>query len=200
MRDGDQALRQGRRRRQGRHAERHDAADGGRARPATSTRCSALIDAGADVNAEGIGVRGQTPLMFAAASNRAAVIELLAATGADLKATSKVTDLASLTREGAGFWRQSAAYLAAGAAPDRRRRAGRAGRSGRRQVALPRVAAADAGIDRNYQLNELIVAQGGLTPLLYAVRQGYVGIGRWRCSRPAPTSIRSRPATRRARC
>ena len=29
------------------------------------------------------------------------------------------------------------------------------------------------GIDRNYQLNELILAQGGLTPLLYAVRQGY---------------------------
>ena len=29
------------------------------------------------------------------------------------------------------------------------------------------------GVDRNYQLNELISAQGGLTPLLYAVRQGY---------------------------
>jgi ankyrin repeat protein len=29
------------------------------------------------------------------------------------------------------------------------------------------------GVDRNYQLNELIVAHGGLTPLLYAVRQGY---------------------------
>ena len=29
------------------------------------------------------------------------------------------------------------------------------------------------GVDRNYQLNELIVAQGGLTPLLYAVRQGF---------------------------
>ena len=41
--------------------------------------------------------------MYAAAANRAAVIELLAAKGADLKATSKVTDLSSLTREGAGF-------------------------------------------------------------------------------------------------
>jgi ankyrin repeat protein len=29
------------------------------------------------------------------------------------------------------------------------------------------------GVDRNYQLNELIGGQGGLTPLLYAVRQGY---------------------------
>ena len=29
------------------------------------------------------------------------------------------------------------------------------------------------GVDRNYQLNELVIAQGGLTPLLYAVRQGH---------------------------
>jgi ankyrin repeat protein len=29
------------------------------------------------------------------------------------------------------------------------------------------------GVDRNYQLNELVRAQGGLTPLLYACRQGY---------------------------
>ena len=29
------------------------------------------------------------------------------------------------------------------------------------------------GVDRNYSLNELIVAHGGLTPLLYAVRQGF---------------------------
>ena len=36
-------------------------------------------------------------------SNRAAVIELLAAKGADLKATNKVSDLANLSREGAGF-------------------------------------------------------------------------------------------------
>src|SRR5205807_8881494 len=31
-----------------------------------------------------------------------------------------------------------------------------------------------AGIDRQFQLNELVAAQGGLTPLLFAVRQGYV--------------------------
>ena len=29
------------------------------------------------------------------------------------------------------------------------------------------------GVDRNYQLNELVAAQGGLTPLLLAARQGY---------------------------
>ena len=34
-----------------------------------------------------------------------------------------------------------------------------------------------AGVDRNYQLNELVATQGGLTPLLLAARQGYIGIG-----------------------
>ena len=62
----------------------------------------ALIEGGADVNAKD-GVRAQTPIMYAAASNRAAVIELLASKGADLKATNKVSDLANLSREGAGF-------------------------------------------------------------------------------------------------
>jgi ankyrin repeat protein len=45
------------------------------------------------------------------------------------------------------------------------RQAGQAGTETRR----PQV----AGIDRQFQLNELVVAQGGLTPLLYAARQGY---------------------------
>src|SRR5262249_32437961 len=30
-----------------------------------------------------------------------------------------------------------------------------------------------AGVDRNYQLNELVAAQGGLTPLLFAAREGH---------------------------
>ena len=30
-----------------------------------------------------------------------------------------------------------------------------------------------AGVDRNYQLNELVATQGGLTPLLLAARQGH---------------------------
>ena len=45
------------------------------------------------------------------------------------------------------------------------------------------------GVDRNYQLNELIVAHGGLTPLLYAVRQGYHESIDGAARRPAPTSI-----------
>jgi ankyrin repeat protein len=120
----------------------------------------ALIDGGADVNAKD-GVRLQTPIMYAAASNRAAVIELLASKGADLKATNKVSDLANLSREGAGFGGNPQAPGAPGQ-----------GRPGAPAPAARR--APMPGVDRNYQLNELIIAQGGLTPLLYAVRQGYL--------------------------
>jgi ankyrin repeat protein len=119
----------------------------------------ALIDAGADVNGKD-GVRAQTPLMYAAASNRASVIELLASKGADLKATNKVSDLANLSREGAGFGGNPQGAIPGGGQ-------GGPGAAPARRPQTP-------GVDRNYQLNELIIAQGGLTPLLYAVRQGYV--------------------------
>jgi ankyrin repeat protein len=122
-----------------------------------------LIDAGADVNAKD-GVREQTPLMYAAASNRAAVIELLASKGANLNATNKVSDLANLSRESSGF----------GGNPQGGIPGGGPGGPGAGAAAAPARKAPTPGVDRNYQLNELIVAQGGLTPLLYAVRQGYV--------------------------
>ena len=111
-----------------------------------------LIEHGSEVNAKD-GVRAQTPLMYAAASNRAAVIELLASKGADLKATSKVSNIANLSREGLGFGGNP--QVPGGQAANAPRRA-----------PMP-------GVDRNYSLNELIVAHGGLTPLLYAVRQGF---------------------------
>src|SRR5688572_20474738 len=122
----------------------------------------ALVDGGADVNAKD-GVRGQTPVMYAAASNRAAVIEYLASKGADLKVTNKVSDLANLSREGAGFGGnpQGAIPVAGPGGPG-----GGAPAAAARRAPMP-------GVDRNYNLNELIVAHGGLTPLLYAARQGY---------------------------
>ena len=111
-----------------------------------------LIEHGSDVNAKD-GARAQTPLMYAAASNRAGVIELLASKGADLEATSKVSNIANLSREGLGFGGNPEVPGAPAAAAPRR-------------APMP-------GVDRNYSLNELIVAHGGLTPLLYAVRQGF---------------------------
>src|SRR5580765_3090943 len=132
-----------------------------------------LVDGGAKVN-EKEPVRGLTPTMFAAASNRAAVLTLLARHGADLKATSKVTDLSALSKDPAALreitfgnppppgeppagGRNGPAPQAAG---------GPGGRGGRGNQT--------AGVDRNYQLNELVAAQGGLTPLLLATREGHI--------------------------
>ena len=116
-----------------------------------------LLDHGAEINGRD-GVRWQTPVMYAAANNRAAVIELLASKGADLTLTSKVSDLANLSREGAGFGGNP--QVPGGPRPVEGQGAPA------RRAPMP-------GVDRNYSLNELIVAHGGLTPLLYAVRQGF---------------------------
>jgi ankyrin repeat protein len=149
-----------------------------------------LLDAGSDINARESS-RGETALHFAAANDRTAVINLLVEYGADVSTPSKVVDLASLSRDdgsvagvvrgnpapvpsepgaagapaggrgGAASGAPGAAAGAGGAQPGRP--GGRFGRGGGRP-----------GIDRQYQLNELVAAEGGLTPLLFAVRQGYV--------------------------
>jgi ankyrin repeat protein len=185
----------------------------------------ALLDHGADVNAKE-SVRGETAVMFAAASNRADVIDLLVERGADLAQTTKVVDLAALSRDGAepgGFFRGNPPpppkeeSPAAAKPPADGRSASRAegppaqggttapasqpespAEPGTPAAAVPAAvppAAAGAaarpggpapgrpaaapkkpqipGVDRQYQLNELVAAQGGITPLLFAVRQGF---------------------------
>ena len=113
-------------------------------------------------------IRGLNAAMFAAASNRAEVIEVLAAHGANLKATTKVTDLNSIDRSSyAGILfgnpapppapGQDGRAAAAGlGASQPNPQAGRNVPGGRGQ--------GKAGIDRQYQLNELVSTQGGLTP------------------------------------
>jgi ankyrin repeat protein len=128
-----------------------------------------LVDAGAKVNAAE-PVRGLTPAMFAAASNRAEVLSLLAKSGADLKATSKVTDLAALSKDPAALRAFTVGNPPPPGEPPAGGRSGPppqapAGRGGRGPQT--------AGVDRNYQLNELVAAQGGLTPLLLAAREGH---------------------------
>ena len=125
----------------------------------------ALVAHGADVNATE-SVRGLTPLMFAAASNRGAVLELLAGDGADLEATSKVTDLAVLSRDPAALREFTQGNPTPPGVEPQGGRNGPAGGRGR--------GAQTPGVDRNFQLNELVAAQGGLTPLLLAAREGHL--------------------------
>ncbi len=109
---------------------------------------AALVAGGADVNAAE-SVRGLTPVMFAAASNRAAV-----------------TDLVALSRDPAALREFTQGNPPPPGQEPQGGRNGPAGGRGRGgQV---------AGVDRNYQLNELVAAQGGVTPLLLAAREGHL--------------------------
>jgi len=145
-----------------------------------------LLEAGADLNAKE-PVRGLTAVMFAAASDRSAVVELLARRGADLQATSAVIDLNAAGRNNAAFagvlFGNPAPPPASGRSASTSSGQGPSTGSGR-AVDVPAVPLAQqnrfdpraqgkAGIDRQYQLNELIYAQGGLAPIHLAARQGY---------------------------
>src|ERR1700730_8936503 len=112
--------------------------------------------------------------MFAAAANRVEAVKLLLRHGADPDAATKIVDLAGLSRDGAN--------------PDGRNLAanpnGRSGGNDREPAAAPGATTATVatlgttktrlpGIDRQFLLNELVYAQGGMTPLLFAARQGH---------------------------
>ncbi len=143
----------------------------------------ALLAAGAEVDAKESSMQ-QTALMFAAANTRVDVMRALIAAGANVKAASKVVNVASLTSPEEEFFAQQAAQQqqrpagapaagapagappaaaapAAGAAP------APAGGGGRRGPATGK-----AGVERNFRYNELVGSQGGMTPLLFAARQG----------------------------
>ena len=146
-----------------------------------------LLDGGAEPNAKET-YRGLTPIMFAAAADRSDVVDLLAERGADLTATTKVVELSKMGRNSAVFagllfgnpqpagqqnaqgrrgGTPEAQTAAAGSAAGGAARGGSAPFGGRNPFA------GMAGVDRQYQLNELVYAQGGMTPLLLAARQGY---------------------------
>jgi ankyrin repeat protein len=119
----------------------------------------ALLDAGADVNVTE-NVRGLTALMFAASANRAEVVKVLARRGADLRAATKVVDLAALTRSG-GLGFDGGNPPVPGQPPRQ------APAAANRPPQVP-------GVTRQFQLNELVAAQGGFTALLFAARDGHV--------------------------
>ncbi|MDH4065026.1 MAG: ankyrin repeat domain-containing protein, partial [Acidobacteriota bacterium] len=124
---------------------------------------ASLLDAGAKPNVPETE-RGHTALMFAAAANRLPAVQLLLSRGADATIATKVTDLAALSQDGANPEGRSLANTGPGG------------------TARPRPAAASAprprvpGVDRQYFFNELVHAQGGMTPLHFAVRQGYADV------------------------
>jgi uncharacterized protein len=133
----------------------------------------ALLDAGVDVNAVE-SVRGLNAVMFAAAANRHEVIKLLSSRGADVSAATKVIDLSALTRGGMGF--------NGGNPPVPGQQPGQGGGNRTRAGSPPAQAQPDGsrrppqvpGVDRQFQLNELVAGQGGFTPLLFAARDGFI--------------------------
>ncbi len=111
-----------------------------------------LVENGAEVNAKETA-HGQTALMIAAGLDRADVVTLLLARGADHSLASSVVDLNALT--------------APSEADNARAQPGAAGGGA---AGPPREDA--AGLTRPFRYNELISAQGGLTALHFAARQG----------------------------
>jgi ankyrin repeat protein len=111
-----------------------------------------LVENGSDVNATDTA-KGETPLMYAAAFNRVEALKLLLQHGADTKLTTKVVDLAALTAPEESSTNRQYGAPAAGRGPA--------------PVQVP-------GATRAYRYNELIIAQGGLTALQFAAREGHL--------------------------
>src|SRR5688500_1230309 len=158
-----------------------------------------LMAAGAEVDARE-PARQETALMFAVANNRVDVAKLLIASGADVRVTSKVIDLTGQTNpEEEEFLRAQQAQRTGGraaATPATPAPAADAGRGGTRGEAPDggRANAAGqgrgggrgggargpdvAGLTRQFRFAELVRAQGGLAPLHFAARHGYLDMSR----------------------
>jgi ankyrin repeat protein len=132
-----------------------------------SATLQALLEAGAKPNAKE-SERGHTALMFAAAANRVDAVKVLLKGGADPNITTKMTDLSALSKDGANPDGRELGR-GAGGAPEAAAPAG-----GRGAPAKPKL----PGIDRQFLLNELVHAQGGMTPLHFAARQGHIDVAR----------------------
>ena len=128
-----------------------------------------LLDSGADVN-----VRepqwGQTPLMFAAAAGRADVVGVLLARGADVRATGKVVDISARNRQDSAASRERNARVAA----IQKQLAARTAAASSPRTARGRGGDGDSGGEPEpLGYADLVGAQGGLTALLLAVREGH---------------------------
>jgi ankyrin repeat protein len=151
---------------------------------------AALLDHGADVNVQE-HTWGQTPLMFAAASNRVGPVNVLMERGAKLETTTRVVDLPALDSEdrAAAYRRQEVLDGFRAAAPPHEQQGWQPTasqvqasiRAARQVQAFPETARADSdgrrlsrGTPRDY--TERVGTQGGLTALLHAARQGHTDV------------------------
>jgi ankyrin repeat protein len=136
-----------------------------------------LLDAGADPN-----VRepqwGQTPLMFAAAAGRTDVVRTLLARGADSRLAGKVVNISERNRQDSADSRTRNARVAA-IQKERAAKAAAAAAAGKPAAAAPPAArrARNADGDNGGEPEplgyaDLVGAQGGLTALLLAAREG----------------------------
>ena len=151
---------------------------------------AALLDHGADVNVQE-HTWGQTPLMFAAASNRVGPVTVLMERGAELETVTRVVDLPALDAvdRAAAYRRQEVLDGFRAAAPPHEQQGWQptasqvqaAIRAARQVQAFPETAKEDSdgrrlsrGTPRDY--TERVGAQGGLTALLHAARQGHTDV------------------------
>ena len=122
-----------------------------------------LLDHGADPNARE-SAYGETALMFAAALDRVDIVRLLVARKADTSVASTFVDLKALAlpEPPTAQSGRAAAAVGGGAEAEDTPAASRG----------PKKPPQIAGVNRPYRYNELIGAQGGLTALHFAARQG----------------------------
>jgi len=144
------------------------------------TSVEAIAARGVDLNARET-VRGLTAAMFAAAANHAAVVTALAKAGADLQATSDPLDLRVIDRsrfKGVLFGNPEPPKEPGGEAGSVEGGGGRNGGnvSGRNNsvYAPPAGPVRVPGVDRDFSGNELVHTHGGMTPLLFAAREGHI--------------------------
>jgi uncharacterized protein len=125
-----------------------------------------LLDRGADPNAKE-SAYGQTALMFAAAFDRAEVVGLLLARAADANLASSFADLKAMALPEPPTAGQTSRASVEGEP-----------QAGRGEAAKGPPKPDVAGFTRPFRYNELIGAQGGLTALHFAARQGALASAR----------------------
>jgi ankyrin repeat protein len=126
-----------------------------------------LLDHGADLDAKESAME-QTALMFAAASNRVDAMKALLQRGADVRNSTKVVDLYAFSREEDERRRRTQQRP-----PDEPASEPQGAREAPARPEAPRKPQI-AGVDRQFLYNELVGYTGGLTPLLFAARQGHL--------------------------